>query len=242
MKCSRAFRPSTPDLLEGRVVLSQVFFSPVTGVVDTNRPSHPEVRRLHQAGVTFSVVQTKLADGKVLTTDSSTIPDGSAGTLTSKITHEPDGTTKTVFETATTLDGTKTFTKKITLPSGAQETETGTDVTQKSSTTIWPDGTLEIKPASAPLVSQTTTFHHVITQAGLGTETIVGTSVHGLHRNQLLTVTNQKVTHFDGSTDQVKIVTVNHHGSSTITKTTTPASGSATTTVSTSHLIASTGS
>ncbi len=240
MKRSRAFRPSQPDPLEGRLVLSQVFFSPATGVILGGLPSHAELGRIHRSPMTYSVAQTKLADGKVLTTDTSTIPDGAAGTLTSKVTHEPDGSTRTVYETATVLHGTKTFTKAITLPDGVQQTETGTDVTSKSTTTILPDGTLKTNPATAPSLSRTTTFNHVITQAGLGTETIVGTSVRESSRNGTMTVTDQEVTQFDGSRDEVKIVSVDHNGSSTTRKTTILPGGASTMSVSTSRLLAST--
>jgi len=238
MKRSQAFRHFALETLEGRVVLSQVFFSPQTGVIAGGLPSHAELRRLHQGGVSYSVGQTRLADGKVLTTDTSVIHDDKGGTLTSKIIHEPDGTSKTVYETATTLHGTKTFTKAILSQNGVRQTETGTDSTEGSSTTILPDGTLQTNPASSPLVSQTTTFDHVITQQGLGTETIVGTTVSQASRGRVISVTNQDVTNFDGSKDEVKIVSVGHDGSSTTSKTTTLPGGASTTTVSTSKSLA----
>ena len=237
MKRPRAFHPRATDLLEARVVLSQVYFSPVTGIIATGKPIHAEVAPNAQTPLVHVVSQTKLANGQVKTIDESSVPGALPGTFTSKVIHEPDGTTETESETATSSGLTTNFTNQITLPDGARQTETGTDVKAISSATLLPDGTLQPASRTGNSWTTTTTFNHVITQPGLGTETIAGTTVQGSIKNQTLTFTSQEVTHFDGSQAAVNIRSVERNGITTTHQTMTLPGGATTIAVSTTKVL-----
>ena len=158
MNRSRALLPAGPDTLEGRVVLSQVYFSPPTGLVGTEVAAVSTGTGSHlRVKVASMVERTILGDGQLQVTNIVSSPIGAGGVLTTMVVHAPDGTTRTVDQTATTYAGTTNYTQAILLPDGSHEIETGIEVTQPSTATIQPDGTI-LPNRGGRTASQVTVF------------------------------------------------------------------------------------
>ena len=253
MNRSRAMAPTAPDLLEGRIVLSQVYFSPPLGLVgdmvaavSTGSGKHLKVK------AAAMVERTILEDGQLQVTNIVTAPIYAAGILTSMVTHIPDGTTRTINTTATTLHGTTNYTRGIILPDGSTETETGSEYAQPTATTIQPDGTLRPHPGGQK-VSRVAVFDRVVTAgdqgsgSGSGSKSqtasgsIVGSTVTQAKGGRTIASTDEQVTNFDGSQMEVRVFTTIQNGTTTNRETILNfATGAVTTTTTTSRITSST--
>ena len=243
MTRSRALLPAAPDLLEARVVLSQVYFSPPTGLVgagvaevSTGTGAHLRIK------VASMVERTILGNGLVQMTNIVSSPIGAGGVLTSMVVHAPDGTTRTVDQTATTYAGTTNYSQAILLPDGSHETETGIEVTQPSTATIQPDGTL-LPHSGGRSASQVTVFRRIVTETAptQASGLIVGSTVTQAKSGRVVASTDEQVTNLDGSQMEVRVLRTIRNGTTTDRETIINyATGAVSTTTSTSRITSST--
>ena len=250
MNRSRVLLPTAPDLLEGRVVLTQVYFSPPLGLVGdmvaavtTGSGKHLKVK------ATAMVERTVLNNGQLQVTNIVTAPIFAAGVLTSMVTHNPDGTTRTINTTATSLHGTTTYTRGIILPDGSTETEKGSEFTQPSATTVESNGTLRPHPGGRS-TSKVTVFNRVVTvDQNAGSDSgskspsgsIVGSTVTQAVSGRTISSTDEQVTNFNGSQMEVRVFTTVHNGTTTNRETILDfATGVVATTTTTSRITSST--
>ena len=250
MSRSRELLPAAPDPLEGRVVLAQVYLSPPLGLVgDMVAAVSTGSGKNFKVKASSMVERTTLADGTLQVTNSIAGPISPGGVLISLVTHNPDGTTRTINETATVLHGVTNYTRGIVLPDGSSETETGSEFTQPSATTVERDGTLRPHPGGRT-VSRATVFSRVFRVVDQGTGSalegargsIVGSTVTQVKGNRTVSSTDQQVTNFDGSQMEVRVFTIVQKGTTTNRETIINyANGAVTTTTTTSRLTSSTG-
>ena len=230
MKRSPTLVPGLVSSLEPRIVLSAVH--PIVAEVAkshhkaTHTPSIPPTDIVGVKQETFST-------GLVQTTRRTLLASGNQVTAQDVITNS-DGTSETDLATGTQSNGTVTVNVNKVFSSGVTQGEVDTETAAVAFGTLQADGTVSPGSVKAGVVA-TTNFTKVTTQAGLGTQVIVGTSAVGRVGKQVETITNQQVTNFDGTVDQVRIVmtpgaksTVEH-----VSNTVTHADGSTVTTTST---------
>ena len=238
MKRSRAFRSASLDRLEGRLVLSQLLPSPATDPGVESVALQTQAAREGHGRVAYSVERTTAASGTAQVTNTLEVPNGGAGILTTVVTHLMDATTQTVYQTSTTSQGVTSYSRSILLPDGARQTEVGSELMQATATTIRADGTLQQHPGGKD-VSQTSAFRRIITQTGLGTETILGITVSQGKTGQTTAVTDEQVTNFDGSQEEIKYRVTVRNGATTTRMTTLYPTGAVNVVTTTSRITSS---
>lgn len=202
------------------MVPSQVYFSPPMALVGDSISARTVAGGLRrQAKVAAMTERTVLGNGLVQVTNTVSNPIGAAGVLTSAVITNPDGTVRTVYQTATSLRGVTTYSRATVLPDGSRQSEEGTEVAQATATTILPDGSLQAHPGRSGGASRTTSFQRVITREGGGTGSIVGATVAQAKPGRVVMSTTQQVTNFEGSQEQVRVFTTRRGGVTTTRET-----------------------
>jgi hypothetical protein len=236
MRPSRAFQPSTPLPLEGRVVLSAMAAHAVANeplslsAVDAGlrqravRLSPAEIAQSNASDVPFGIgttdtihaglpvaeqLTTTYLGGSTQTESLLKVPDSSNNTVTAykTINLRNGGGTETVVDTESFSGGTIPF--------------SGTDNTHTVTTTM-PDGAIQTETEHEVIVGHKTTIDGTIHEADGGVET--WTSVNIKHGRT--TTDNKTIIEPDGSREHQKIVTTDHGDLEWTTRTTTTRPGS----------------
>ena len=235
MKRSLTFRPAVGDLLEARLVLSSVH-----PVVAEAAKSHSKATQAHVPLGTEvqGVTQQTFSTGLVQTTRRTIVASGNDQATAQDLITNSDGTSETDTATGSLSNGTTTVNVTKVFSTGVTQSEVDTQTSTTTCGTLQANGTVIPGSRKAGLVA-TTNFTHITTQPGLGTQVIVGTSVNGRVGKLVQTITNQQVTNFDGTVDQVHIVTKQtaKPAIADVSKTVTQANGSSVTTTSTIKIL-----